>query len=93
MDFQIDPAAIEWTKSSRSGGNDGGNCVWAGRVDKFMIPGVTIFLGDVELQPGTFVVVKDEHGGICQYTRREWEVFSIGFKAGEFDHLLDEVSS
>lgn len=62
---------VQWQKSSRSGPT-GGNC-----VEIAALAG-----GDVAMRNS-----RDPDGPALIFTRDEWEAFSGGVAAGEFDHL------
>ena len=62
---------VTWQKSSRSGPT-GGNC-----VEIAALPG-----GDVAMRNS-----RDPDGPALVFTRAEWDAFSGGVAAGEFDHL------
>ena len=73
-------------KSSRSGGNDGGDCVEVGFVKSSKCAdascvevGVAAGLGAVLLRDS-----KDPNGPVLQFTAAEWLAFREGVRAGEF---------
>lgn len=82
---------IDWVKSSESGGNDGGDCVWVGRVPPISHLGAELTIGGNCIRPDTVWVVKDDHGHVCQYTQEEWTVFIKGVLKGDFNHTLEEA--
>jgi hypothetical protein len=65
----IDLSNAEWRKSSRSG-NNGGNCVEVAAN----LPGIVAVRDS-----------KDPDGPSLIFTPAEWEAFTAGVRAGEFD--------
>lgn len=62
-------ASVEWRKSSYSGGN-GGNCVEVARS----LPGAVAVRDS-----------KDGDGPVLTFAADEWEAFTTGVRAGQFD--------
>jgi hypothetical protein len=65
----MDLTGARWRKASRSG-NNGGNCVEVARN----LPGVVAVRDS-----------KDPHGAKLVFTPDEWQAFTAGVTAGEFD--------
>lgn len=81
---------IVWKKGSDSGGNDGGDCFWVAEVAPLreQLGDATLKIDDEIILDTTDVVVRDEYDNLCQYTYREFSVFGVAVKAGEFDELI-----
>lgn len=60
----------KWTKSTFSNGNGGNNCVEVTRSDS----------GDVAVRDS-----KNPRGPVLVFTPAEWQAFTAGVLAGEFD--------
>lgn len=79
----------QWTVSSKSGGNDGGDqCLHLARVTDEIREQYSKQHGGGSLRVGTTHVARDEHGGWLEFTEGEIWAFLRGAREGDFDHLL-----
>jgi hypothetical protein len=85
----MDLTSVSWRKSSYSTSN-GGNCVEVGLNWRRSSYSGSNGGGCVEIASGQTAMVavrdsKDPQGPVLAFTPHEWQAFTAGVKAGEFD--------
>ncbi|WP_344481281.1 DUF397 domain-containing protein [Nonomuraea monospora] len=79
---KVDLSGVRWRKSSLSG--NGANCVEVAAVDAGLL---SLAKGKSSDRLVLIRDSKDPEGPVLAFTKAEWDAFSDGLVAGEFDDL------
>jgi|ERR1041384_743404 hypothetical protein len=85
---------IVWKKAKKSINDGGDECVWVAdvrRLRESLGHAAILKINETTILDTTDVVVRDEDGTVCQYTHREFYVFLVGVKNGDFDEYLELI--